>query len=93
MDDKESLIKLLEKEGQEYEFFGNGRVRTSKQIAGVHYHEGELYFVHSLIGNNGTYFQFIPYLKGYSLKERPFYTTWGNGEELTDDEFQTIIQL
>ena len=85
MEDKESLIKLLERDGYEYEFGENERLKTSKRGEAVHYYEGELYFIHPLLSEHASHFQFIPSLKGFSVEERPFSTSWGNGEELSEE--------
>ena len=45
---------MLEKEGQEYEFGENDRLKNSMKLAAVHYREGEPYFVQSLILDHTT---------------------------------------
>lgn len=46
-----------------------------------------------MVGTHTSYFQFIPGLKKYPMKERPFYTTWGNGEELSTEDFNEFVAV
>ena len=60
VDNKESLLKILEKEGYKDIRFGeNDRLYIRKKMRSEHYHQdGELYFIDTLVSSHSTYFQY-----------------------------------
>lgn len=88
VDNKESLLKILEKEGYKDIRFGeNDRLYIKKKMRSEHYQDGELYFIDTLVSSHSTYFQYQEYLCDFPPEERPFHTLWGDGSELSDQEY------
>ena len=88
---------MLDKmEGYEYEWKENDFLSLSFTNSGLIKYErlgGELLHCHQIIVSSAYYWDDIEKYKDMPLHKRPCHALWGNGEELSYEEEQTILEM
>ena len=94
---KKEMSDMLDKmEGYEYEWKENDFLSLSFTNSGLIKYErlgGELLHCHQIIVSSAYYWDEIEKYKDMPLHKRPCHALWGNGEELSYEEEQTILEM